>query len=90
MAAKKPVISTRVYGIPYLIEDGTHGLLVEPDDVDGLASRMELLLDNPKLASQIAEAGHSRVLTTFSEQCYKDQFRKMMEYLAPVRSRERS
>ena len=83
MAAKKPIISTRVHGTPYLVEDGLHGLLVEPDDVEGLASKMELLLDDPELAGRLAEAGHDRVFAHFSEECYKEEFRKMMEYLVP-------
>ena len=83
MAAKKPVISTRVHGIPYLVNDGGHGLLVEPDDVEGLASKMELLQNDPGLARRLAEAGHDRVFAHFSEDCYKEEFRKMMEYLVP-------
>ena len=83
MAARKPVISTRVHGIPYLVEDGVHGLLVEPGDVEGLASKMTLLLDDPDLAVRLAAEGQGRVLGRFSEGCYKDEFRRMMEYLAP-------
>ena len=86
MAAKKPVISTRVHGIPYLVEDGVHGLLVEPGDVEGLASKMELLLDDPELARRLGDVGHRRVVGHFSEDCYKQGFRKMMEYLVSGRS----
>jgi glycosyltransferase involved in cell wall biosynthesis len=86
MAARKPVVSTRVHGIPYLVEDGVHGLLVEPDDVEGLASRMERLLDDPELAGRLADAGHRRIFSKFSEACYQEGFRQMMEHLVPVRS----
>jgi glycosyltransferase involved in cell wall biosynthesis len=85
MALKRPVVSTRVHGIPYLVEDGVHGLLVEPGDVEGLASKMELLLDDPELAGRVAAEGHRRVLGNFSEECYKEGFRKMMEYLVTGR-----
>ena len=44
---------------------------------------MELLLDDPELARRLAEAGHDRVFGHFSEECYKEEFRKMMEYLVP-------
>ena len=37
MAAGKPVVSTRVGGVPELVEDGVHGLLVEPRDPAALA-----------------------------------------------------
>ncbi len=86
MAVKKPVVSTRVHGTPYLVEDGVHGLLVEPDDVAGLASRMEQLLDDPELAGRLADAGHRRIFSKFSEDRYKEGFQQMMEFLVPVRS----
>lgn len=86
MAAKKPVIATRIYGIPYLVGDGLHGLLVEPDDVEGLACKMELLLNDSELAERLAEEGHRRIFDKFSEECYKEVFREMMESLVPVPS----
>jgi len=39
--------STRLSGIPELIEDGVSGLLVEPHDVSGLADAMQRLLVIP-------------------------------------------
>lgn len=86
MAARKPVIATRVGGTAYLVGERLHELLVEPDDVEGLASRMELLLDNPDLARQAADEGFRRIFDDFSEQCYKEDFRKMMESLVPLTS----
>jgi glycosyltransferase involved in cell wall biosynthesis len=84
MAARKPVISTRIHGTPYLVGEGLHELLVEPDDVEGLASKMELLLNDPDLARRAAEEGFRRIFNEFSEECYKEDFRKMMESLVPV------
>jgi glycosyltransferase involved in cell wall biosynthesis len=86
MAARKPIIATRIFGIPYLVGEGLQELLIEPDDVEGLASRMERLLDDPEAARRFADEGHRRVLEQFSEERYKDEFRRMMEFLAPVRS----
>ena len=49
MAMGKPVVATRVAGIPWMIEDGRTGYLVEVGDTDGFADRLEeLLLDEPK------------------------------------------
>jgi colanic acid/amylovoran biosynthesis glycosyltransferase len=46
MAMKIPVISTRVSGIPELVKDGA-GILVEPQDVKGLALAIEKILRLP-------------------------------------------
>ncbi|MFO0891137.1 MAG: glycosyltransferase family 4 protein [Isosphaeraceae bacterium] len=89
MAARKPVIATGVNGIPYLIRDEEHGLLVPPDDAGALASRMESLLTDPELARRLADSGHDRIFEHFSEACYREGFRKMMETLAPGVARDR-
>jgi glycosyltransferase involved in cell wall biosynthesis len=81
MAARKPIIATRIHGIPYLVGDGLQELLVEPDDVEGLASKMELLLDDPELADQLAQEGYRRILGDFSEARYAEHFRGMLESL---------
>jgi glycosyltransferase involved in cell wall biosynthesis len=81
MAAKKPIVSTRIHGIPYLVGDALRDLLVEPGDVEGLAGRMSDLLDDPGLAARVAEEGHRRVLDQFSEERYKEGFRSMMDSL---------
>jgi glycosyltransferase involved in cell wall biosynthesis len=81
MAAKKPIISTRIHGIPFLVGDELRDLLVEPDDIEGLAARMSDLLDDPGLAARVAEEGHRRVLDRFSEERYKEEFRSMMDSL---------
>lgn len=44
MAAGVPAVSTRIAGIPELIEDGRDGFLVDASDVDGLAAVLEKLL----------------------------------------------
>jgi glycosyltransferase involved in cell wall biosynthesis len=44
MALSLPVVSTRVSGIPELVQDGSNGLLVNPDDPAALASALSTLL----------------------------------------------
>jgi glycosyltransferase involved in cell wall biosynthesis len=48
-AAGLPVISTRVAGIPEIVEDGTTGFLVPPGDVQALADALKSLVRNPQL-----------------------------------------
>ena len=47
MAAAKPVVSTRVGGVPELVQEDVHGLLVEPRDPEALAEAVARLLRDP-------------------------------------------
>src|SRR3954469_17729372 len=55
MAVGVPVISTRISGIPELVDDGRSGLLVDPFDARGLANAMARVLDDSRLAGTLAD-----------------------------------
>jgi len=59
---KVPVISTRVGGIPEQIEDGITGILVSPGDPEELADACIKVLNNPSLASSLAENGYQKAI----------------------------
>jgi glycosyltransferase involved in cell wall biosynthesis len=65
MAAGVPVVSTRMSGIPELIEDGLDGILVEPEDIDALAAAIGRLLDDTALADRLAAAGRRKMEGSF-------------------------
>ena len=60
MAAGLPVVATRVGGIPFIVEDGTTGFLVEYGDVDGFARKIVLLLQDERAILQMAAAARAR------------------------------
>jgi glycosyltransferase involved in cell wall biosynthesis len=66
MAARKPVIATRVGGIPEIVEDGQTGLLVPPSDPPALAAAIRSLLVDPDRAERLASAGRARVQRDFT------------------------
>jgi glycosyltransferase involved in cell wall biosynthesis len=68
MAARVPVVSSRVAGIPELVEDGVSGLLVAPGDVDALARAMADLLRDPARRVRMGDAGRLKVMAEFNLQ----------------------
>ncbi|GAB4157127.1 MAG: glycosyltransferase family 4 protein [Planctomycetota bacterium] len=61
MYLRTPVVSTRVSGIPELIEDGVEGFLAEPGDVEAIASSVERLLTDPGLRNKMGERARMRI-----------------------------
>lgn len=66
MAAARPVIATRVGGIPEMIEHGRTGWLVEPGDESELAAALRRLLEDPALAGRLGARAQARVETDFT------------------------
>lgn len=65
MAAGLPVVSTRVSGIPELVDDGSCGCLVAPNDPQALADAIAMLLADPSLREAFAIAGRQKVEREF-------------------------
>jgi glycosyltransferase involved in cell wall biosynthesis len=62
MAAARPIVASRVAGIPDVIGDGMHGLLVPERDTRGLAQAIGRLLEDRELARGLGERARRRVL----------------------------
>jgi glycosyltransferase involved in cell wall biosynthesis len=61
MSAARPVVSTRLAGIPELVVPGKTGLLVSPGDTAALANALERLIRDPALRQNYGEAGRMRI-----------------------------
>ena len=66
MAYGKPVVGSRMGGIPELIEDDKTGLLFEAGNVDELTSVLDRLMASTELRRQMGNAGRQRLETLFS------------------------
>jgi glycosyltransferase involved in cell wall biosynthesis len=77
MAAAKPVIATRVGGIPELVQHDKTGYLINPGDVSQLAQFLDHLLSNPELAANMGRQGLEHVKNNFSK-------RKMLERIMAI------
>jgi len=61
MACGKPVVASRVGGVPELVRDGVDGILVEPADVRAIADAVVKLLRDKGLRKRMGRAGRERV-----------------------------
>jgi glycosyltransferase involved in cell wall biosynthesis len=60
MASARPIVATRVGGIPDLIEDGETGRLVPPGDVAAMRDAIRDLLNSPDQRRRLGEAARAR------------------------------
>ena len=66
MALAKPVVATRVDGIPEVVADGEVGLLVPPRDSRALSDAISVLLNDEPLRRRMGRAGRDRVEKMFT------------------------
>lgn len=64
--AMKPVVATRVGGVPEVVSHGETGLLVAPEDVDSLASGIRQLAHDPATRRRMGAAAREHVLGRFT------------------------
>jgi glycosyltransferase involved in cell wall biosynthesis len=65
MAHGKPVVATRVGGIPELITDGVTGHLVNRGDTEAMSERLLTLLADRELRARMGQAGRETVSESF-------------------------
>jgi glycosyltransferase involved in cell wall biosynthesis len=66
MGVGRPVIASRIGGLPYTVQDGATGLLCEPGDADDLAAKIEELLDSPAERKRMGDLGRARFEREFT------------------------
>jgi colanic acid/amylovoran biosynthesis glycosyltransferase len=84
MAAGLPVVSTRVAGVPEMIQDCATGRLLDEHDVPGLASALEGLLKDAALARQWGTAGRAMVERVFATERTTSELKHLLTRRAPV------
>jgi glycosyltransferase involved in cell wall biosynthesis len=82
MAVGLPVVATTVGGLPEVVEDGTTGLLVPPDDPEALARALAELLEDPGRARRMGAAGRERVARLYSTAAMVDRLVEVYRSLA--------
>lgn len=66
MLAARPVVATRVGSVAEAVTDGETGLLVDKDDVEGLAAALRRLRDDPALRVRLGWRGREVAIARFT------------------------
>ena len=81
MESARPIVATRVGGVPDLIEDSVHGLLVDPGDVPALTAAIRRMLADPEAARRMGEAARERRRHEFTVDLMVRRFETLYERL---------
>ena len=73
----RPVVATRVGGLPEVVEHEHSGLLVEAEDAQALGRASESLLRRPEVASRMGQAARIRAQTMFSWKSHVDLYDRL-------------
>ena len=65
MATGRPVVATRIMGVPELVEEGVSGFLVTPGNAGELAEALGKLAGSPALRERMGQAGRRKVEESF-------------------------
>ena len=66
MAAGRPIVASRIAGIPAVIQDSVNGLLIPPKDPDALSRAMNYLLEESAIRESLSSAARTSVQSELS------------------------
>jgi glycosyltransferase involved in cell wall biosynthesis len=81
----RPIVATRVGGLPEPVADGETGFVVEPEDSAALAYALARLLEDPQLAARMGDAARSRAVNQYAVDRYADDYERLYEQLTRTR-----
>jgi len=86
---ERPVVGSRVGGIPEVIIHKETGLLFKKEDVIGLTEGITFLLEHPNMATRMGQAARRRALEQFSWRQYVAAYDTLYRKLAQGAANER-
>jgi glycogen(starch) synthase len=89
-AMARPVVATRVGGLPEVVVHGCTGLLVEREDAAAVEAAVEWLLGHPEAAARMGAAARQRVIAEFrlesAVDAYLELYRSLTKEVAHARA----
>lgn len=77
MACARAVIGVDAGGVSEIVEQDKTGLIVDPDDVEGLAGAIASVLNDPTRASQLGNSGRQRCEERYTERVRADEIQQI-------------
>jgi glycosyltransferase involved in cell wall biosynthesis len=88
MAAGRPVVASRIGGLPELVINDRTGLLVEPGDHIALADAILELIDDPEKARRFGSNARQRAVESFDQRCYGTKIMEIYDQHFAERQKE--
>ena len=83
MAFGLPVLASRVFGVPELVDDGTSGLLIEPNSLRSAKEGLHKLLSlSDKQHTSMAQAARGKIARDHDSRGYAEQYLSLIGRLA--------
>ena len=79
MLRRRPVVASRVGGIPDWLVDGETGTSVPCNDPQALADALDTLVEDTDLAIRMGEAGRKRAMGLFAYGRYMDELERLFQ-----------
>jgi alpha-maltose-1-phosphate synthase len=79
MASARPVVASRVGGIPEVVRDGVDGILVPPRNSAALAQGLSTLLEDPHLCVAMGTNGRRRAQEVFGVHRHRESLHSVYE-----------
>ena len=86
MAHARPIVCSRIGGLPEIVSDEIHGLLYEPGNTADLVEKIRRLWDNPNLCKVLGETGQKQLTKRYGADVVYDQLEEA--YRTAIRATE--
>ena len=80
--ASRPVVASRVGGLPEIVQHGVTGILVPPDDADALGRGLKGLFANPAQAARMGVAARRHKRAVFHYEDFVASYERLYRALA--------
>ena len=81
MAARIPIITSNLCGMPYMVEEGQSGFLIDPESTEQISERLSQLVGSEQLCQQMGDKGHEIALERFHPNVVAKKTREVYEQI---------